>query len=141
MKSLFPDICSDNLPASKEFYIDLFGFHVLFDIGWYVQLCSPTDENLQLAFVDRNNASVPESYREKPAGFFVTVEVEDTDKIYQRAQQLGVEIRKPICTEIWGQRHFFAVDPNGLLVDVFHMVEADPEFLKEHGLLETATEL
>lgn len=140
MKSLFPDICSDNLPASKKFYVDLFGFNVLIDIGWYVQLSSPTDENLQLAFVDRNHASVPASYRHRPSGFFVTVEVADTDKVYQRAQQLGIEIHKPICTETWGQRHFFAVDPNGLLVDVFHMVEADPQFLKEQGLLETVAE-
>ena len=139
MKSLFPDICSDAVQASKKYYMDLFGFKVLFDIGWYVQLCSPSDENLQIAFVDRNHESVPQWYRNKASGFFVTVEVDNTDKIYHRARQLGIEIRKEICNEVWGQRHFFAVDPNGLLVDVFHMIDADSEFLKEHGLCETET--
>jgi len=134
MKSLFPDICSDNLQASKQFYVDLFNFKVLFDLGWYVQLCSPSDENLQIAFVDRNHSSVPEGFRDKPSGVFVTVEVDSADEVYQRAQQLGLEIHQEICSEVWGQRHFFMVDPNGLLVDVYHMIEADPAFLKEHGL-------
>ncbi|MGD8941478.1 MAG: VOC family protein [Gammaproteobacteria bacterium] len=139
MKSLFPDICSDAVQKSKKFYVDLFGFNVLFDIGWYVQLCSPSDENLQIAFVDRNHTSVPEGYRKNANGFFVTVEVDNADEIYQRAKQLDIEIQKEICNEAWGQRHFFAVDPNGLLVDVYHMIDADPEFLKQHGLLEAET--
>jgi catechol 2,3-dioxygenase-like lactoylglutathione lyase family enzyme len=140
MKSLFPDICSDALEASKKFYVDLFSFNVLFDIGWYVQLCSPSDEHLQIAFVDRNHASVPEWYRQRANGIFITVEVSDADEIYRRAQQMGIEIRKEICNEVWGQRHFFAVDPNGLLVDVFHMIDADPEFLIEHGLCERVSD-
>jgi len=134
MKSLFPDICSDDVKASKQFYVDLFDFKVLFDIGWYVQLCSPNDENLQIAFVDRNHSSVPEGYRNRPGGVFVTVEVDDADEVYQRARELDIDIQQEIQSEVWGQRHFFAVDPNGLLIDVYHMVEADPAFLAEHGL-------
>ncbi len=134
MKSLFPDICSDALQESKKFYTELFDFNVLFDIGWYIQLCSPHDANLQIAFVDRQHSSVPKWYQQKPNGVFITVEVSDSDDSYRRAQQRGFEIKKEICSEPWGQRHFFTIDPNGLLVDVFHMVEADPEFLKAHGL-------
>ena len=137
MKSLFPDICSDALQESKQFYVDLFGFNVLFDIGWYVQLCSPSDENLQIAFVDRNHASVPEGYRKNATGVFITVEVKNADKVYEQAQQMDVDIQKEICSEVWGQRHFFVSDPNGLLVDVFHMIDPDPAFLKESELYDS----
>lgn len=136
MKSLFPDISSDALQESKIFFVDLFNFKVLFDIGWYIQLCSPNDENLQIAFVDRNHTSVPDWYRKKAAGVFITVEVENADVIYERAKQMDIKVSKEICNEEWGQRHFFVVDPNGLLVDVFHMIDADPDFLKQHGLWE-----
>ena len=36
--------------------------------------------------------------------------------------------------EDWGQRHFMALDPNGLLVDVVQLIEASREFLEQHGL-------
>ena len=45
MNSLFPDICSDAIEESKEFYTSLLGFKTVFSIDWYVQLQSPTDAN------------------------------------------------------------------------------------------------
>ena len=36
MNSLFPDICTDNLTASKVFYKDLLDLETLFEIDWYV---------------------------------------------------------------------------------------------------------
>lgn len=134
MKSLFPDICSDDLQKSKNFYIDLLEFKELIDIGWYVQLCSQHDENLQIAFVERSHDSVPPEYQAAPQGVVVTVEVEDADVVYKKAKSHGVSLVKNLKNEIWGQRHFMARDPNGLLLDVYHMVEPDPGFLAEHGL-------
>ena len=136
MKSLFPDICSDALPASKIFYIDLFGFEVLYDLGWYIQLCSRNDKNLQIAFVERKHNSVPPLSREATSGVIITIEVEDADQVYRRALESGYDIFQEICDEAWGQRHFFLKDPNGLLVDIFHMIEPDPDFLNEHHMLE-----
>lgn len=137
MKSLFPDICTDALLESKIFYTKLFGFKVLFDLDWYVQLCSPDDENLQIAFVAKDHSSVPVEYRKPPSGVFITVEVDNVDNIYKKAIDLDLTITKEICDEEWGQRHFFVVDPSGLPVDVFQVIAASPEFLKEHGLYET----
>ena len=47
---------------------------------------------------------------------------------------LGAEIVYPLRDEVWGQRHFMAKDPNGLLVDVVQLIPPAPEFLREHGL-------
>ena len=33
MLSLFPDICSDDVAASRDFYVRLFGFRVVFEPG------------------------------------------------------------------------------------------------------------
>lgn len=134
MKSLFPDICCDNLPKAKRFYMDLLGFTELVDIGWYVQLCSPLDENTQIAFVKRSHDSVPADYQATPKGVVITVEVEDADEIYKKATSSNITLVKEITSEVWGQRHFMACDPNGLLLDVYHMIEPDANFLKEYGL-------
>lgn len=135
MNSLFPDICSDVLQESKKFYMSLFDFSPVFEIEWYIQLQSPTDKNLQLAFVKRNHPSVPEAYRQTPQGVVISIELENVDPVYQKAGKLGYKMVLPLRDEVWGQRHFMTVDPNGLLVDVIQMIEPAPQFLQEHGLI------
>jgi len=136
MKSLFPDICSDALQASRDFYVSLLGFSTVFEIDWYIQLQSPHDENLQIAFVKRDHPSVPERFRQTPQGVVVTVELEQVEPYYEKAQELGLEIIQELRDEVWGQRHFMTVDPNGLLVDVAQMILPAPEFMKKHGLMQ-----
>lgn len=122
MKSLFPDICSTKIPESKAFYINLFNFDVVFELDWYIQLKSPKDENLQLAFVRLDHPSVPLAYQRLPQGVVITIETDEVDHFYKKAQQLGCQMVLEICNEEWGQRHFMIVDPNGLLVDVYCML-------------------
>jgi len=134
MKSLFPDICSTNLQASKEFYLSLLNFKVVFEIDWYIQLQSPTDENLQIAFVQQNHNSVPKSYQKSPQGVVITVETDNVDLVYDKANNLQLPLALELRDEEWGQRHFMCVDPNGLLVDIVTMIEPTVQFLNEHGL-------
>jgi catechol 2,3-dioxygenase-like lactoylglutathione lyase family enzyme len=134
MQSLFPDICTESVAASRDFYVNLFGFRVAFEIDWYVQLQSPADPNLQLAFVQLGHPSVPAGYGERPRGVLVTIETQDVDAVHERARRLGCEVVYALRDEVWGQRHFMAKDPNGLLVDVVQLIPAAPAFLREHGL-------
>ena len=134
MKSLFPDICSFALAESREFYVELFGFEVVFEIDWYLQLRSPFDPNLQIAFIARDHPSVPDRFRVAPQGVFVTVESPDVDAIYEKTLNLGHELVVPLVDEEWGQRHFVVTDPNGLPVDVFRLIPPSAAYSKEHGL-------
>jgi catechol 2,3-dioxygenase-like lactoylglutathione lyase family enzyme len=132
MTSLFPDICTDDVAASRAFYVELFGFRAVFEADWYAQLQAPENPTLQLAFVKRGHASVPKGFGdESPRGVLVTIEADDVDALHARARALGVEIVQPLCDEEWGQRHFIAVDPNGLLVDVVKMIQPSEAFLRE----------
>lgn len=134
MNSLFPDICSNAIEESKEFYVSLLGFEPVFAIDWYVQLQSPTDKNVQIAFVRQDHDSVPAAFRQSPRGVIVTVEMDDVDTIYARAKRLDCEIMQELRDEAWGQRHFMVRDPNGLLLDLVQMIEPKREFLEAHGL-------
>lgn len=131
MNSLFPDICSSDLPASKKFYETLLGLTTVFELDWYIQMQSPTDANLQIAFVSRHHDSVPKEFRLKPQGVVVTIEMDDVDAVYQRAQSSKLPIVQALKDEPWGQRHFMTRDPNNLLVDLVQMIEPSEEF-KEH---------
>lgn len=130
MKSLFPDICSTDLPACKTFYESLLEFKTVFELDWYIQMQSPTDERLQIAFVAQDHESVPVGYGLKPQGVVVTVEMDEVDIVYRRAQSLKMPIVQKIRDEEWGQRHFLARDPNGLLVDLVQMIEPSEAYAK-----------
>jgi uncharacterized glyoxalase superfamily protein PhnB len=43
----------------------------------------------------------------------VSIEVEDVDRVYERARAAGAEIIDPLTDEEWGLRRFFVRDPNG----------------------------
>ena len=123
IKTLFPVICVDDIRSCRDFYIDLFGFDIVFESDWYVQLVHPGNESVQLAFVERHHASVPPEAQSAPQGVLVTVELEDVDRGYARAAERELAIVVPLQDEEWGQRHFITRDPSGLLVDAFTMID------------------
>lgn len=134
MRCLFPDICSDDLIACRDFYRSLFGFEIVFEIDWYIQMKHPENDALQIAFVRRDHPSVPRGDQDAARGVIVTLETDAVDPVYQRATELGLSPVLSLRDEEWGQRHFMVRDPNGLLVDVVQMIDPSPQFLKEHGL-------
>ena len=132
LKSLFPDICSTKLPESKQFYGSLFGMKPVFDIDWYVQMQADHDENVQIAFVAKDHPSVPRGFAVVPQGVVITLELDDVDSAYERAQELKLPIVQELRDEEWGQRHFMVEDPNGLLVDAVKMINPSAEFVKNY---------
>ena len=133
MTNIFPAICADDVAATRDFYVDLFGFDVIFDSGWYVQLAVCDDETRQVGIVERNHETVPEGYRERAAGVLISIEVDNVDDIHDKAVAAGHPILRSLCNEDFGQRHFITRDPAGTLVDVITPIEASPE-MKAFGV-------
>lgn len=116
--SIFPDIHAADLTASRDFYVDLLGLQVAWESDWYVSLAASDAPGAQLALVAEGHSSVPPAHRSRPAGVLITFEVSDATAVWRRAADLGVPIAQELRDETFGQRHFMAVDPDGLLVDV-----------------------
>lgn len=129
MLSLFPDVCTDHIAAARDFYVALFDFELVYDSDWYVQMRARDQPTVQLALVRRGHETVPASHGQAAAGVLITVEVEDAAAVHARALALGLPIAQPLRDEVFGQRHFMAVDPDGLLVDVVTLIPPAPAFL------------
>lgn len=138
MNALFPDVQSSRLPASRDFYVRLLEMEVVFESDWYLLLADPRRPRLQLAFVAERHATVPEAFCGPAAGVLVTAEVDDVDAVHARAVAMGADIAQELRNEQFGQRHFMAVDPNGLLVDVYQPIPFAPDFAAEHGVTDAA---
>ena len=127
IKSIFPDITTEDVAASRDFYVRLLGLDVAWESDWYV-LLHGDGSTVQLAIVERSHDSVPAVHRHAASGVLITFEVDDATEVWKRAQELGFEVAQELRDEQFGQRHFMLVDPNGLLVDVVETL-----FVPEEG--------
>jgi len=115
---ILTNICSDDLSASKNFYVELFNFNVKYDSEWYVQLCSPENSEIEYGIIQRDHELVPSEYQKSPNGMYVTFVVPDVDVTYKKALIMRVPIIQEPRNEFYGQRRFLTKDPNGCLIDV-----------------------
>ena len=130
----YPVIMTDAVAETAAFYQRHFRFHPVFEADWYVHLQSAEDERVNIAVLDCRHETIPAAGRGQSArGMLINFEVADVDAEHARVVESGLEIVQPLRSEPFGQRHFIAQDPNGVLIDVITPIEPSPEFLKAHG--------
>ena len=128
----YPVIMTDDVSKTAQFYIDHFRFDKAFDSDWYVHLQSTEDEAVNLAILQGDHITIPESARGKVSGLLINFEVDDVDAEYRRAQTAGLPIILPLRDEAFGQRHFVTQDPSGVLIYIIKPIPPSAEFLKQY---------
>jgi len=131
VSSIFPVVSCDDLDAARDFYTDLLDLHVEFESGWYTVLRSRNSGSIQLGFVEAGHPSVPAVVSNRAAGVLISVIVEDVDRIHEKALAMRARIVWPLQDESFGQRHFMAADPTGLVVDVITPIRPARSFLRD----------
>jgi len=129
-QSIFPVISCSDLDTARDFYRELLGLDVVFESGWYTLLRSRTDSKVQLGFVQAGHHTVPRELGPTAAGVLDSVIVEDVDVVDARAVEMKANIVWPLRDEEFGQRHFMAADPTGLVVDVITPIRPARSFLE-----------
>lgn len=111
-------IITSNFNESKEFYTKTLGWNVDFESDFYLLLGSENGSQISFLMPDHESQE-PLFQPEFPGkGVYITVEVPEVDKEYERLKSLGTPISIDIRDEPWGDRHFAIVDPNGIGVDI-----------------------
>jgi catechol 2,3-dioxygenase-like lactoylglutathione lyase family enzyme len=112
----FPDIRSDDIEASRDFYSGLLGFDVSMEMGKFLLFTSPSDPTIQV--------SLNGDFDTLPAGFIVDVgEAERVQAIHDQAVAGNLRIIEPLDDKPWGIRRFSLLDPSGSRVTVLAHVE------------------
>jgi uncharacterized glyoxalase superfamily protein PhnB len=124
----YPVLMSDRLKETADFYVRHFAFRTLFASDWYVHLQSSEDDHVNLAVLQAGHETIPEPKAERTSGLLINFEVEDVDAHHARLVAAGVPIVRSLRDEAWGQRHFIAADPNGVLIDVITPIAPSAEF-------------
>ncbi|QNR23482.1 VOC family protein [Croceimicrobium hydrocarbonivorans] len=112
-------IITENLPEVKSFYTEVLGFGISFENEFYLLLHSPGGQS-QISFLKPNHPSQQALFQApfQGNGVYITIEVEDVDQMYLKLKEAGVPIAIDIRDEVWGDRHFAIVDPNGIGIDI-----------------------
>lgn len=119
-------IITGKLAESKAFYTQVLGMEVTFENEFYLLLHTPGHQ-AAFSFLLPDHPS-QQSLFHKPfqgQGLYLTIEVEDVDKMYEEIREKGVPIQIDIRNEPWGDRHFAITDPNGIGVDIVHYQPAE----------------
>ena len=106
---IVPDITSDDIPRSREFY-RLLGLEDRMDLGWVVVLGPSEKPDVQLLLMGRDKSA--------PVQPDISIGVDDVDAAHERMLKAGVEIVHSLRDEPWGVRRFFVRDPNGKIVNI-----------------------
>jgi catechol 2,3-dioxygenase-like lactoylglutathione lyase family enzyme len=109
-----PNIRSDDLAATKDFYVELLGFEVAMDEAGFLMFASPTTRTTQITAAAREGAGADLPVRQVD----ISIEVSDVDAVYADAVRRGLEIVYPLTDEVWGIRRFFVCDPDGTVINV-----------------------
>lgn len=127
--SLYPLLQVSNVAAVAAFYETHFGFSRVFSSDWYVQLRAEAEHPFEIAVIETDHDSIPEGYRGRTRAMILSLYVEDARAEEARLRAAGVQIVQPLRDEVFGQRHFIAADPEGVLIDVITAIAPDPAFL------------
>ncbi|KAA2239565.1 glyoxalase [Chitinophaga agrisoli] len=112
-------IITEKLAATKAFYTGILRFGVTFENEFYLLMHTPGQE-AEISFLLPGHPSQQPLFQ-KPfqgQGMYLTIEVDDVDKLYNELQKKGVPIKIGIRNEPWGDRHFAIEDPNGIGIDI-----------------------
>jgi catechol 2,3-dioxygenase-like lactoylglutathione lyase family enzyme len=112
-------IITEKLEESKAFYTEVLGFGISFENDFYLLMHTP-NQDAEISFLLPNHPTQQQIFHSpfKGEGVYLTIEVEDIDKIYRQLKNKGVEIKIEIRNEPWGDRHFAIQDPNGIGIDI-----------------------
>jgi uncharacterized glyoxalase superfamily protein PhnB len=116
--SLYPLFQVADVETCACFYESKLGFTRIFNSDWYVQLRAQGSHPFEIALIALDHDSIPEPARGPSRNVLLSFYVEDVDSEYQRFQAEGIPVVQPLRNESFGQRHFIAADPAGMLLDI-----------------------
>jgi uncharacterized glyoxalase superfamily protein PhnB len=122
---LFPLVVTENLSATKAYYVEMLGCDVVHEMDGYLQVRFGSDVAApEMAFMKPDGPPVfgPQGCF-GGTGLIVSVPTESADAKFRAVKAAKGEVATEPSDKPWGWRSFVTVDPNGVALDFFHVIE------------------
>ena len=110
VRRIVANLAAADPARARAFYEELLDLKVVMDHGWILTLASEASQTPQLSIASEGGSGTPVPD--------LSIEVDDVDRIYQRARSAQLEIVYDLTDEPWGVRRFYLRDPLGRLVNI-----------------------
>ena len=110
---IVPNIYSNDVVKCKDFYLDFLKLELVMDMGWVITFASKDNPSAQITIVQYDKKDKLDNQ-----SVFLSIEVSDVDKLYEKAKELKLEIAYDLTEEPWGVKRFFVKDPNGATINL-----------------------
>lgn len=120
-KKLFPMIVTDKLAETKEFYTKKADFEIVFDMPDYLQVRYGGESGPELSFLTTEEGPLGKLPAFNGKGLLISIPTEDADKKATDLEKRGVKLVSQPAVKPWGWKSFLTQDPNGVLLDFFHV--------------------
>ncbi|CAN5910901.1 VOC family protein [soil metagenome] len=110
---IVPNIYSNDLEKSKDFYIGFLEMELVMDMEWILTFASKENPSSQISILQNDKKG-----KLNNKAVFISFEVTDTDQLYEKAKRQDWKITYAITNEPWGVRRFFVEDPNGATINI-----------------------
>ena len=121
-KKLFPMVVTEKLAETKQFYIDKADFEIVYEMPDYLQVRYGDESGPELSFFSTTEdgplGKLPDF---KGEGLMISIPTEDADRKALEMEGRGVKLVTRPTVKPWGWKSFLAQDPNGVLLDFFHV--------------------
>jgi predicted enzyme related to lactoylglutathione lyase len=117
-------ISTNKLRESKEFYMKHFGFRLVYESSWYVELLAAGADSFGVSFT-LPQREAGEFFNK---GLILSFEVDDVDAEYRRLKAAGLDIIQELVDKPWGERSFVIDDPNGVHLYIYKSIPPTPEY-------------
>lgn len=113
IRRIVPNIYSNDLEKNKQFYTGFLEMELAMDMEWILIFISKENPTAQISIFRNEKKKLLDN-----ASIFISIEVSNVDRLYERAKKLNIEIVYPVTNEPWGVRRFFVKDPNGATLNL-----------------------
>lgn len=110
VKRIVPDFAHADPESARAFYEEILGLKVVMDQGWIITFAADSTATPQISIASEGGSGTPVPD--------LSIEVEDVDRVYEKARAAGHDIIYDICDEPWGVRRFYLRDPTGKLLNI-----------------------
>ena len=110
---IVPNIYSNDMEASKKFYVKFMDMELVMDREWVLTFASKENPKAQISIFQNDEKKSLDN-----KAIFLSIEVSDINQWYERANKQKIEIVYPITIEPWGIKRFFIKEPNGATINL-----------------------
>ncbi|QQE12209.1 glyoxalase [Planctomycetota bacterium] len=123
-----PCIVTEKIDECRKFYTKHFNAIVTFDCGWFINISLNTSDR-DVTSIQFMSPRTPDQPTYPGQGITFNIDVPSADEFHKKlVTNNGLPAQLPLDDHPWGDRGFAVIDPAGVTLYIYHLIEPADDF-------------